>query len=134
MIRALTVFLAAAYGVTAQTDAGLDLWVRVREHVRASAAGLPDRSCQETMDRTIQGRTGQIEFRERLRLDVLFTDSTELFAWPGSAEFTSEQIESWIGAGAIGNGDFAAELFNLFVVSAATVKYVGPETRGTSAI
>lgn len=134
MIRGLTAFLAAACGLAAQTDAGLDLWVRVREHVRASAAGLPKYSCQETMDRSIQGRTGQTEFRERLRLDVLFTDTTELFAWPGSSEFTSEQLESWNGAGAIGNGDFATELLNLFVISAATVKYAGLETRDQRAV
>ena len=134
MIRALTVFLAAAYGAIAQSDAGLDLWVRVRAHVRAAAAGLPNYSCQETMDRSIQGRTGQIEFRERLRLDVLFTDTTEMFAWPGSSEFTSEQLENWIGAGAIGNGDFATELLNLFVVSAATVKYEALETRDQHAL
>jgi hypothetical protein len=128
MIRALTAFLAAACGVTAQTDAGLDLWVRVREHVRASAVGLPNYSCQETMERSIHGPTGQIEFRERLRLEVLFAETTELFAWPGSLEFTPEPLESWIGAGAIGNGDFAIELHNLFIISAATVNYAGLET------
>jgi hypothetical protein len=81
------------------------------------------------MERSIHGPTGQIEFRERLRLEVLFTETTEQFAWPGSSEFTSAPLESWIGAGAIGNGDFATELLNLFVVSAATVKYAGIETR-----
>jgi hypothetical protein len=107
MIRALTMFMAAACGLTAQTDAGPDLWVRVREHIRATAAELPNYSCQETMERSIQGYAGQIEFRERLRLEVLFAETTELFAWPGSSEFTSELLQNWIGAGAIGNGDFA---------------------------
>jgi hypothetical protein len=134
MIRALTMFMAAAYGLTAQTDAGLDLWVRVREHIRATAAGLPNYSCQETMERSIQGSNGQIEFRERLRLEVLFAETTELFAWPGSSEFTSEPLQNWIGAGAIGNGDFETELLNLFVVSAATVKYAGLETRDPRAL
>jgi hypothetical protein len=80
------------------------------------------------MERSILSRAGQIEFRERLRLEVLFTETTELFAWPGSSEFTSEALESWIGAGAISNGDFAAEILNLFVVSAATVSYSGSDT------
>lgn len=128
MIRTLTVFVAAALSATAQSDAGLDLWLRIREHVRASAVGLPNYSCQETMERSILSRAGQIEFRERLRLEVLFTETTELFAWPGSSEFTSEALESWIGAGAISNGDFAAEILNLFVVSAATVSYSGSDT------
>jgi hypothetical protein len=86
------------------------------------------------MERSIHGPTGQIEFRERLRLEVLFTETTELFAWPGSLEFISAPVESWIGAGAIGNGDFATELLNLFVVSAATVRYAGLETRDQRAL
>ncbi|HTA71798.1 MAG TPA: hypothetical protein VK776_26130 [Bryobacteraceae bacterium] len=134
MIRALTVLVAAACGVTAQTDAGLDLWVRVREHIRATAAQLPNYSCQEIMERSIQSSGGQIEFRERLRLEVLFAETTELFAWPGSSEFTPEPLQNWIVAGAIGNGDFAIELVNLFVRSTATVKYAGIETRDRRAL
>src|SRR5690349_13730604 len=116
--------MIVACGAAAQTDAGLDLWIRVREHVRASAVRLSNFSCQETMERSILSPAGQIEFRERLRLEVLFTETTELFAWPGSSEFTSEALESWISAGAINNGDFAAEVLNLFVISAASVRYV----------
>jgi hypothetical protein len=134
MIRALALFMAVTCGMTAQTDAGLDLWVRVREHIRASAAGLPNYTCQESMERSIQTPTGRIEFRERLRLEVLFAETTELFAWPGSSEFTSEPLQAWIGAGAIDNGSFATELLNLFVISAATVKYAGIEKRDQRAL
>jgi len=134
MIRALTMFMAAACGMTAQTDAGLDLWIRVREHVWASAAELPNYTCQESMERSIHAPTGRIEFRERLRLEVLFAETTELFAWPGSSEFSSEPLQTWIGAGAIGNGDFVTEFVNLFVISAATVKYAGLETRDQRAL
>ncbi len=63
-----------------------------------------------------------------MRLEVLVAESTELFAWPGSTDFTAKPLESWIRSGAIGTGNFAAELHNLFVVPAATVKYVGLET------
>src|ERR1700684_3955409 len=129
MIRALTGFMAAACSAAAQTDAGLELLGRVRQHLSGSAAGLPNYACQETMERSIHAPTGQIEFRERLRLEVLVAETTELFAWPGSTDFTAEPLESWIGAGAIGSEIFAAELYNLFVASAATVKYAGLETR-----
>ncbi len=110
MIRALTVFLAAACSLTAQIDFGLELWARVRQHLGASVAGLPNYTCQETMERSIYAPTGQIEFRERLRLEVLVTETTELFAWPGSTDFTSKPLENWIGRGAIGTGNFAAQL------------------------
>jgi hypothetical protein len=134
MIRALTLIMVAAYGATAQTDAGLELWGRVRQHVGAAFAELPNYTCQETMERSIHAPTGKIEFRERLRLEVLVTKTTELFAWPGSTDFSPEALESWIRAGAIGNGNFAAELHNLFVAPAATVKYAGIETRDQRAL
>src|SRR5262249_22813576 len=38
-------------------------------------------------------------------------------------------LESWIGAGAIGTGNFGITLRNLFVTSVASIKYVGPEIR-----
>jgi hypothetical protein len=134
MIRVLAVFMAAACGSTAQIDSGLDLWVRVREHVRVTAAGLPNYTCQETMERSIHGPSGQIELRERLRLEVLFAETTERFAWPGSSEFSSEPLKSWIRAGAIGNGTFATQLLSLFVKSAATVRYAGIETHDQRAL
>src|SRR5262249_34059973 len=81
------------------------------------------------MERSIYDPAGQIEFRERLRLEVLVTQATELFAWPGSTDFTAEPLESWISRGAIGNGNFAAQLHNLFVVPAATLRDAGIETR-----
>ena len=134
MIRVLALIVAAAYGAAAQIDAGLELWGRVRQHVSAGFDGLPNYTCQETMERSIHAPTGQIEFRERLRLEVLITKATELFAWPGSTDFSQEALESWIRAGAIGNGNFAAELHNLFVTPAATVKYAGLETRDQRAL
>ena len=127
MIRAWVVIVAAASAVMAQTDSEGELLGRIRQHIEASIAELSDYTCQETMERSISTPTGQIEFRERLRLEVLVTSTGELFAWPGSADFTAQPIESWISAGAIGNGNFAIELQNLFVASAATVKYGGPE-------
>jgi hypothetical protein len=128
MVRALTLIIAAAYGATAQTDAGLELWGRVRQHLSANVAGLPDYTCRETMERSVHDRAGQIEFRERLRLEVLVTEAGELFAWPGSTDFTAQPLGSWIGAGAIGTGNFSTELHNLFVVPSATVTYAGLET------
>jgi hypothetical protein len=127
MIRAFIVIIAATYSATAQTDFGLELLGRVRQHIEANLTELPDYTCQETMERSISAPNGQIEFRERLRLEVLFTSTGELFAWPGSADFTSQPLESWISAGAIGNGSFGAELRNLFVASSATLEYAGFE-------
>src|SRR5260370_38474468 len=86
------------------------------------------------MERSIYAPTGQIEFRERLRLEVLVTSAGELFAWPGSTDFTTEPLESWIGVGAIGTGNFATELHNLFLSSAAAGKDAALETRDQQAL
>jgi hypothetical protein len=129
MIRASVVIIVATYSAIAQTGFDLELLGRVRQHVQASVAELPDYTCQETMERSIYAPTGQIEFRERLRLEVLVTASEELFGWPGSKDFAKEPLAGWIRTGAIGTGTFAAELINLFQGSAATVKYAGIETR-----
>src|SRR6266851_112153 len=128
MNRALVVIMAAANCAMAQTDFDRELLGRVRQHIQTRVAGLPNYTCQETMERSIYAPTGQIEFRERLRLEVLVTETTELFAWPGSTDFTSKPLENWIGRGAIGTGNFAAQLHNLIVAPVATVKYAGLET------
>jgi hypothetical protein len=129
MLRATIIALACALCLIAQIDTGAQLWVRVREHARASAVELPNYTCQETMERSIHAPTGQLEYRERLRLEVLVATGHELFAWPGSKQFTPQPLESWIRAGALGTGSFAAEVHNLVVSSSATVKYAGLENR-----
>jgi hypothetical protein len=82
----ITMIIAATSGVMAQTDVGLELLGRVRQHVEASIAGLPNYPCQETMERPVYAPIRKTEFRERLRLEVLVTDAGELFAWPGSTQ------------------------------------------------
>jgi len=129
MVRALIVIVAAVHGTAAQTDSDQELLGRIRQHVGASVAGLSNYTCQETMDRSIYSPAGQIEFRERLRLDVLVTAAGELFAWPGSTDFSIEPVENWIEAGAISTGNFEVEIHNLFMAFSATMKYAGLETR-----
>jgi len=134
ILRSLVVYLIAS-GATAQSvDPGQELWGRTREHAAASVAGLPKYSCTETMERLVYAPSGHIEFRERLRLEVLVKETAELFAWPGSMDFAAEPLETWIGTGAIGTGNFAAQLLNLFQISAATIKYAGLETGGQDSL
>jgi hypothetical protein len=97
--------------------------------VRQSIIDMPNYTCLETMDRTITEPSGQIEFRERLRVEVLVANHQELFAWPGSTNF-ADLIGDWIGSGAIGTGNFWTNLHNLFVGSGASVKFAGVETVG----
>ena len=130
MIRALMAVLAAASVAAAQVDPGLELLGRIRQHVGAGVAGLPDYTCLETMERSIFAPGGKIEFNERLRLEVLVISGEELFAWPEAADFAAGPLERWIGQGAIGTGTFASQLRNLFGASAATVKYAGRDSDG----
>jgi hypothetical protein len=127
MIRASIVLLAVVCCAPSQTDFGMELLGRVRRHINTGAAGMADFTCQETIERATYSPLKKQEFGERTRLEVLFSGAGELFAWPGSSGFTKEPLEHWIEAGAIGTGSFAAQVHNLFVASAAAVKYAGPE-------
>ena len=128
MIRVLMAALATASAAAAQVDTGLELLGRIRQHVGAGVAGLPDYTCLETMERSVYAPGGKIEFSERLRLEVLVTSGEELFAWPEAADFAAGSLDRWIGQGAIGTGTFASQLRNLFGASAATVRYAGHES------
>jgi len=134
MIRALRLIIATAYSATAQTGFEPELLGRVRQHIAANVSGLPDYTCQETMERSMRAPTGRMVFRERLRLEVLGTKAGEIFSWPGSAQFAREPLESWIAAGAIENGNFLTDLRNLFQLSSATTKYAGTETIARQAV
>jgi len=129
ILRALLILLAAAQCITAQNDFDRELLGRIREHTASSVAGLPNYTCQETMERSIYKSSGRILFHERLLLEVLIVRGGELFAWPGSTEFTMEPLAAWIAGGAIADGNFGSTLHNLFLSSAATFRYAGMETR-----
>jgi hypothetical protein len=89
-----------------QTALDRELIGRVRQHVDADLRTLLNYTCQETLERSYRSASGEIEFRERLRLEVLVTNTGESFAWPGSSEFPRVPLESWIRVGAIGTGNF----------------------------
>jgi hypothetical protein len=123
------VFVAFCLAALAQPETSSDLTQRVRQHTQASIAGLPNYSCLETMNRSVHNAAGQLQFRERLRLEVLMTETTELFAWPGSSNFKPADSEQWIGSGAIATGSFGSYLQNLFVAGAGALTYSGEEVR-----
>jgi hypothetical protein len=128
MIRPLTVLLLFAVGIMAQTVAGPELLARIRQHLRPSVVELPNYTCLETMERTNYAPSGAMEFRERLHLDVIVAEANELFAWPGSDAFTAKPLEGWISGGAIFNGNFWIDLYNLFEASVTAVTFAGTET------
>jgi hypothetical protein len=129
LIIPLTLIVLAAGSAASQKIDAINLLVRIRQHVRDSIIDVPNYTCLETMDRGISAPDGALEFRERLRVEVLVAEHNELFAWPGSSDF-SDPMGDWIDRGAIGNGNFWAELYNLFIASEASVKYAGMETLG----
>lgn len=106
---------------------------RIRQHMRENIVDVPNYTCLETMDRIVSTPGGQVGFRERLRVEVLVAKHAELFAWPGSTDFT-DAVGDWIGSGAIGTGNFWTDLHNLFVGSGATARYAGEASAGVESL
>ncbi len=77
---------------------------------------LPNYTCLETVARTVRERSKD-EFKpvDTLRFEIAYVSGKEMISWPGEKKFEERPVAELIGrAGAIGNGDFAVQLRNLF--------------------
>ncbi|MBS1827728.1 MAG: hypothetical protein JST93_20615 [Acidobacteria bacterium] len=91
---------------------------------------LPNYTCLETIERSRRRvSTRRFELVDLLRLEVGLVDRKELFAWPGSGEFTDTEIADMVGHGAIGNGSFALHARSLFLSGIPDFTYIGERIR-----
>jgi hypothetical protein len=121
----ILVVAAAPAGASEQSQAGqaradreqvtsgdAELVSQVRRVVGAMLTRLPNYTCLETLEQTARAE-GQSKFRlvDRVRVEVAFVNGTELYAWPGSPKFDTRNLQQVvISRGAIGTGDFGAQL------------------------
>ena len=93
-----------------------DLLPRIREHLREYVSHLPDYTCRVTIDRsTRRSARAELEFVDRLRLEVAYTGGNELYAWPGSEAFESSIEELLPAHGLVSNGSYAIHIRTLFL-------------------
>ncbi len=101
---------------------------RIRAHMADVLRHAPNYTCVETMERTRRsGPSHKFEMQDTLRLEVALVDGKEMFAWPGSKKFESDDLRSLISSGAYGNGNFALFARAVFLTSAPTFVYRGEE-------
>jgi len=102
---------------------------RIRAHMGDVLLHVPNYTCIETMERTRRtGATHQFQMQDTLRLEVALVEGKEMFAWPGSKKFESDDLRTLISGGSYGNGAFALFARAIFLTSAPTFVYRGEET------
>jgi hypothetical protein len=131
--RFLAALLALALGAAQDSPDGLPpgilLLSRIKRHVAAEMARLPDYTCLQTAQRYHKpaGPKAVLKPLDTLRLEVLNTGDRELYAQPGSRRFDAEHPGVFTDRGLTGTGVFALSLNNLMVNNNGLFQYRGEE-------
>jgi len=107
---------------------GVLLLARVKAHIRAELARLPNCSCLQTIQRQRRPAGGVMRPLDTVRLEVLFSDHKEFFASPGERRFDEDRPSAFTAGGLIGNGYFALFLSEVVAESGPSYEYQGEET------
>jgi hypothetical protein len=68
-----------------------------------------------------------LAWTDRFKLDVTVSEGAEIFSWPGDQRFQSEDVDTIVGSGMAGTGDFGPFLMSIFGESASECNYLGLE-------
>jgi hypothetical protein len=123
----LAIYFTASPLLCAQSseDAAWQLTVRLSQVRRQAAKALkeqPDFTCLATFDRFRMDKKV-----DTVRVEVAYVGGRELYSWPGEGKFSETPLSSMVGAGLMGDGDFAVHAHNLFVFNNGTEKWAGEE-------
>jgi hypothetical protein len=139
----LMVFIASAWGSDVESGA---LLARVRAKVADDAKRIPRYVCRERIERQTfraesnkPGDCGAIIWRslnsrpvdarlatmDRAKLDVILSEGSELFSWPGRHRFDAASPADLISGGLSGSGDFASFRLDVFMLDGVAIKYEG---------
>jgi hypothetical protein len=66
-------------------------------------------------------------WRDRLRVDVAVVEGNEMFSWAGAGKFETDNMETLVGTGSTGSGDFISFLTSVFGDGPDVIKYLGLE-------
>lgn len=101
---------------------------RIRAHMHDVLSHIPNYTCIETMDRTRRlGPARQFQMQDTLRMEVALVEGKEMFAWPGSKKFESDDLRTLISGGSYGNGAFALFARAVFISDAPVFVYRGDD-------
>jgi len=97
-------------------------------HIRDNLDRLPNYTCTMLVDRS-QRLKGEKEFRplDKVRLEVALVGNQELYAWPGSRQFSDQPLYGMLGDGMSGTGQFGLYQQTVFLSGVAQLQYAGQE-------
>jgi hypothetical protein len=118
---------------------------RARASLQAMAHDLEKYVCVETVNRNYYRRVEtpepaacgpadgnaftsdprQLEFTDRVRLEVTVSDGRELHSWPGATRFDTRNIDEIIRDGPVSTGSFGGYLAGIFASPGVTFHYNG---------
>jgi hypothetical protein len=128
--RSLALALVCCASVAGQpaVSEGALLLSRVKRVMEAHLSGVPNYTCQQTVERYQQKASApRPSLIDVLRLEVAFVGAKELFAWPGSNRFEDQELRDVVSTGAFGSGDFTLHARGVFLSDGARYEYLGEE-------
>lgn len=112
-----------------------EMLARFRQQIRGVLSQVPNYTCLETIERSVQVRRAK-KFTplDTVLLEVSNLGGKELLSWPGARRFEDADPSSFVSGGLMGNGIFALYARNVFLHDAASIQYHGDEDLGGRAV
>ncbi len=115
-------------------DAAWQLTLRlsqVKRQIRKALENQPDYTCLATFNRYRWLVNEPAERKiDTVRVEVAYVGGRELYSWPGEDRFSDAPLSSMVGAGMMGDGDFAVHAHNVFIGDSGVEAYIGEEQEG----
>jgi hypothetical protein len=111
----------------ADGDSALIQLSRLKSHMRAEVAGLPNYTCLETIRRFRRpfGRLSKLTLLDTVRLEIASSGGREWYGSPEARELSEQNPAKLAAGGMIANGLFATTWHNLFAIDRATFAPLG---------
>jgi hypothetical protein len=120
---AFLVLIASGFAGDPKVDP-VDLLQRIRSKVSSRLSQLPNYTCSETIDRFLKRPSTSLEPVDRVRLEVAFVGSRELYAEPGG-QFQEGHASRLVSTGTISDGEFGSHMVSLFRTDKAEFEFAG---------
>ncbi len=94
------------------------------------AEPLPRAACSQAIATPATPADGvQLEFTDRVRLEVTVSDGRELHSWPGATRFDTRNIDEIIRDGPVSTGSYGGYLAGIFGPAGVVFQYTGQQER-----
>jgi hypothetical protein len=130
MTAPVALFLSGVFACAADLAPEVLLLQRARVVMSRNLSRLPNYTCLQTIERFERlAPNKKPRLVDIVRLEVALVDGKELFAWPGSGQFSDQKIADMVQGGAIGNGGFALHAKAVFQSTVPRFIYGGQISR-----